>query len=289
MRRLLKKQVKQILSFTLFGSVVLGSAVYGQQALKSVNNQKLDLTSGSWIDLTHPYQEGMPHYPGHGVFEYKDNPPRGLLPNGEYLAMGEIRVSEHIGTHMDAPNHFFQGGAATQDIPLDRLNGLAAVIDVSQQAKKSTYQIKVEDVLAWEKATGQKVDNRIVFFYTGYSQYWGDTKKYFGTDDANGGKPEEISFPSIGIDLANWLVKNRKVKAVGLDVSSTDLPNFPSVNESLHQVHVVLAKAGIPTFENVANLHQLVKQSKSAWIFAFPMKVENGTGGPTRIAAFVPK
>jgi kynurenine formamidase len=49
---------------------------------------------------------------------------------------------------------------------------------------------------------------------------------------------------------------------------------------------VVIYGAGIPGFENVANLDQLPEEG--AFVVALPMKIAGGSGGPLRIVAFVP-
>jgi kynurenine formamidase len=49
---------------------------------------------------------------------------------------------------------------------------------------------------------------------------------------------------------------------------------------------VIVYGANIPGFENLANLHQLPESG--AFLVALPMKIEGGSGGPLRVAAFVP-
>ncbi|MBW3535666.1 MAG: cyclase family protein, partial [Gemmatimonadetes bacterium] len=51
--------------------------------------------------------------------------------------------------------------------------------------------------------------------------------------------------------------------------------------------HVVLYSANIPGFENVAGLDAL--PPTGSHVFALPMKIEGGSGGPLRIVAWVPE
>ena len=90
-----------------------------------------------------------------------------------------------------------------------------------------------------------------------------------------------MHFLPLGIhpDAANWLVK-RKVKAVGLDTASLDYG--PSKNFSSHQI---LSEANIPGLENVANLDKL--PTTGATVFAPPMKIKDGSGGPMRMFAMI--
>merc|ERR1712051_687239 len=38
-----------------------------------------------------------------------------------FISQHDISMSEHIGTHMDAPSHFNHLGLSTSEIPLDKL------------------------------------------------------------------------------------------------------------------------------------------------------------------------
>jgi kynurenine formamidase len=44
--------------------------------------------------------------------------------------------------------------------------------------------------------------------------------------------------------------------------------------------------AGMPTFENVANIDQL--PAKGAYAIVLPMKIKNGCGGPLPLIAWLP-
>ena len=101
-----------------------------------------------------------------------------------------------------------------------------------------------------------------------------------GTDERGAEAVAKLHFPGIDPVAAEWLVKNRKIKAVGLDVASVDYGQSKDF-----KTHQVLLGKNIPAFENVANLDQL--PSKGVYIVALPMKIKNGSGGPLRIIAWV--
>jgi kynurenine formamidase len=46
-----------------------------------------------------------------------------------------------------------------------------------------------------------------------------------------------------------------------------------------------VAAAGLPAFENLANLGEL--PATGAWVVALPMKIAGGSGGPLRIVALL--
>ena len=106
-------------------------------------------------------------------------------------------------------------------------------------------------------------------------------KKYLGTDERGADAVAKLHFPGIDPAAAEWLVKNRKIKGVGLDVASVDYGQSKDF-----KTHQVLYQQNIPGFENVANLDKL--PVKGAFVIALPMKIKGGSGGPLRIVAFVP-
>jgi kynurenine formamidase len=72
------------------------------------------------------------------------------------------------------------------------------------------------------------------------------------------------------------------VAALGADVASIDYG--PSTDFIVHQIATA---ANVPGLENLTNLDQL--PSTGATIFALPMKIEGGSGGPLRAVALVPR
>lgn len=237
-----------------------------------------ELADGTWIDLTHDFSEQTLYWPTANGFKL-DTAFKGVTPAGFYYEAYNYCAAEHGGTHLDAPVHFAKGRWATDEIPLEKLTGEAVVIDVSERAlKDADYLISVNDIESWEKANGKLEDDIILFFRTGYSSFYPDAKKYLGTDERGPDAVAKLHFPAIHPDAAQWLVKNRKIKAVGLDVASVDYGQSKDF-----KTHQILYEQNIPGFENVANLDKL--PAKGAFIIALPMKIKGGSGGPLRIVA----
>jgi len=91
-----------------------------------------------------------------------------------------------------------------------------------------------------------------------------------------------LHFPGLHPDAARWLVRQRDVKAVGLDTASIDYGQ-----SKLFESHQVFGAANVPVFENVANLDRLPRRNLS--VIALPMKIDGGSGGPLRAMAIVPR
>lgn len=242
----------------------------------------LALPAGTVVDLTHTYDEQTIFWPTADGF-HRETVADGVTERGYYYASGDIALSEHGGTHLDAPIHFAEGQWAADEIPLDRLMGPAVVVDVADSALANPdYQVTVADLQAWEAAHGPIADGTIVLLRTGYGQFWPDRVRYMGTDARGEAGVAALHFPGLHPDAARWLVESRSVKAVGLDTPSIDYGQ-----SQLFETHQTLFKANVPAFENVASLDRLPETG--AVVVALPMKIAGGSGGPLRIIAFVPE
>jgi kynurenine formamidase len=160
---------------------------------------------------------------------------------------------------------------------------VGVVVDVSKKAiADRDYQISVKDFTAWESANGEIPQNAIMLLNTGYGQYWPDRTKYMGTERLGPDAVKELHFPGLHPEAAKWLLENRKIRAIGLDTPSIDYGQ-----SELFESHRILFEKNIPAFENVANLDKL--PTKGAIVFAMPMKIKGGSGGPLRIIALIPE
>ena len=80
------------------------------------------------------------------------------------------------------------------------------------------------------------------------------------------------------VKAAQWLIDNRKMKLFGLDT-----PSFDHGQQKGYPTHVVMLGRGVPGIENVANLDRL--PPRGAEVFAVPMKIKGGSGGPAIVFA----
>jgi kynurenine formamidase/uncharacterized protein YfiM (DUF2279 family) len=236
---------------------------------------------GSWIDLTHPFDERTIYWPTENGFSFEpgDNGP---TPKGYYYAANRFASAEHGGTHLDAPRHFSAVGETTDAIPLDRLVGEAVVIDVSRQcAADATYEVSADDLVAWEERHRRQLVDVIVLIRTGWSSRWPDREAYLGTAAVGPAAVAALRFPGLAPTAARWLADHRRVRAIGIDTASID--HGPSTHFG---AHVALCGANIPVFENVAAVERLPEEG--AFVAALPMKIAGGSGGPLRIVARLP-
>lgn len=244
--------------------------------------QAQDFSEGKWIDLTHPLNEDAVFWPTAEQFE-KTTVFEGETDGGYFYSAFNFSAAEHGGTHIDAPIHFAEGKYTTDEIPVDRLIGPAVVISVSEQAAADRdYQIRVDDITAWEEANGQIPAGAIVLFNTGFAQFYPERESYMGTAERGPEAVVNLHFPGIHPDAAQFLATERSIDAVGLDTPSIDYGQ-----STLFESHVTLYKENIAGLENVANLDEM--PATGATVIALPMKLEGGSGGPVRIIAHLPE
>lgn len=239
-----------------------------------------DIFNGQWIDLTHDFSEETIYWPTSNTFT-KTTVFEGYTEAGYYYTAYDFCVAEHGGTHIDAPIHFCENRNTVDEIPVEQLIGPGVVIRINEKVKiDRNYQFSVEDILEWEKENGKIPDNVILLIDTGSSRFWPNKTKYMGTDERGEEAVKKLIFPGIHPDAARFLVTNRKIKAVGLDTPSLDYGG-----STQFETHQILFENNTPGFENVANLDKL--PTKGTIIFALPMKIKGGSGGPLRIVALL--
>jgi kynurenine formamidase len=191
-------------------------------------------------------------------------------------------MPEHGGTHIDAPIHFSQDGQTLDHIPIERVMGSAIHIDVTAScAKDQDYRVAIHDFEQWEAEHGRIPDRAIVLLDTGYSRFWPLRKDYLGTELRGLEGVQALHFPGLHPEAAVWLVRERQVKAVGIDTASIDYGQSMGF-----ETHVALLSRNVPVFENLADLQRLPDRDFD--VIALPMKIAGGTGGPLRIIAVLP-
>jgi kynurenine formamidase len=239
----------------------------------------IDLARARVIDLTHPFDDRTLYWPtaAHG-FELKVVS-RGQTPGGYFYSAYSFCAPEHGGTHFDAPVHFAEGARAADEVPVKQLVAPAVVLDVAGKAAADPdYRLAVADVRAWEARNGAVPAGALVLLRTGWSARWPDKKRYLGDDTP--GDASHLHFPSYGEAAAALLVRERRVGALGVDTASID--HGPSTE---FLVHRLAAAANVPGLENLAHLDELPETG--ALVFALPLKIAGGSGGPLRAVALL--
>ena len=233
------------------------------------------------IDLTHSFGADTIVWPTEQDFRLVLQQ-AGEMPGGYYYASNRLEMAEHGGTHIDAPIHFSRGGQTLDQVPIERLVGAGVRIDVTAQCTRDRdYLVTTQDFEQWEAGHGRIPTRAIVLIDTGFARYWPSRQQYLGTELRGLEGVRALHFPGLHPEAAAWLVRERQVKAVGIDTASIDY------GQSIKfETHVELLSQNVPVFENLSDLRDLPDQGFD--VIALPMKIAGGTGGPLRIIAVLP-
>lgn len=221
-----------------------------------------DTKAVTFVDLTHPMKVGMPVWPTHPHYcqEMVESYDRGDDACNHALSM-----SEHTGTHFDAPIHFIRGGATIAEIPVERFFGRMARIDA--RGCQPRQAVKPERILAFEAEHGPIRAGDAVFFHFGWDRFWDTDHAAFLAD-----------WPGLSRQACELLIE-RGARIVGTDCLSVDcfgVAEFPA--------HNTLLSAGVLIGENFARLGELPPFS---FLITLPLPIEGGTGSPMRAVALI--
>lgn len=126
------------------------------------------------VDLSHPLENNTIHWPTNKGFSYSVNVAKNFTnvrSENYFVKSDNIDTAIHCGTHLDAPVHFNEKGWTVDQIPLNRLvNVPAIVIDVSAKVKLNrAYSFQKSDFLD-EDGNPLVEENCVVLVYTGVSK-----------------------------------------------------------------------------------------------------------------------
>jgi len=219
------------------------------------------------IDLTHPLHPDIPFWPGtgYGAFRYEQI----NLLERDGKAAGLFEMPEHMGTHIDAPNHFVDSPTSVDVLSLTDLLQPVVVFDITSRAERDAgVLLEVQDIVEWEARNGRVPESAIAFVRSGWSARWENANAF-----RNG-----MRFPAISRDAALLLIE-RGIRGIGVDTLSAD--NGEADNSPCHRI---VHGAGGVILENLANLELLPE--RGAFVLIAPLPIKDGTGAPARVIAF---
>ncbi len=181
-----------------------------------------------------------------------------------------LSMSDHAGTHVDAPVHFDPrpGALSVEQMPLENFYTSAFCIDLSHVALKTAATL--EEVQAAVAASGQTIQK-------------GDTLLiWMATNERLLGKPGYLhDFPGLSLPAIHWLA------AQGIGMFGVEAISPAPEGEPNFLAHMACGELGITHMECLANLHSLIGRGRFTFI-GFPLKIRGGSASPIRAVAMFP-
>lgn len=268
------------------------------------------ITTGKTYDMSVDYFVGMPsfHSLGDPAYQYwLTHTPRGTVvdnPNGMGTQMNEkvsytgdaISMYTHMGTHIDALNHFGLNGKIWNGFSADEYLGdkgwkktgaetippiiaRGVLIDVAAYKEvpvlDHNYRVNSEDLKAALRKQGvqlQKGD--VVLIRTGQAQFYENADKFLH------------EYPGINLDAVKWLIEEQQAMLLGADnLSFEAFP--PERQDNWVPVHTyLLAEKGVMFIEQMF-LEELSRDKIYEFAFiAASIKFKGASGAPMRPIAF---
>jgi kynurenine formamidase len=227
------------------------------------------------VDLAWPLNAKSAYWPGDNYKPFDLTTIATLEKDG--VLSKAFSSPEHLGTHLDAPNHFERDKPSVDQIPPAALFAPGVVIDVSgQAAADNDYLVSLDDLRRFEAEHGQIPTGAVVLANTGWGKFWGNPDRYLNRDVMG-----KLHFPGFSPEAVEFLIDRRDARGVGLDTLSVD----HGLSRDF-AVHHLLGKAERYGLENLAQLDKLPPQG--FYLFVAPIKIESGSGGPARVFAVLP-
>ena len=205
-------------------------------------------SKSEWIDLSLTIKSGRVVWPGDPEVEVTKLM---QIENGEICNTSHLNCPVHVGTHIDAPLHFIEGGDGIETLPLSSLAGPAKVIE-----------IKNEEVITLNEVEDKEInEGDIVLFKTINSS------RYLKEDTFN------ENYVYLSTEAARYLV-SKKISTVGIDYYS-----IAGLNDNIVECHEVLLGAKVTIIEGL----DLSTISPGLYDFVcLPLKIAGSDGSPAR-------
>lgn len=178
-----------------------------------------------------------------------------------------LSLSDHAGTHIDAPVHFnpAPGAPSIDELPLEQFYTEAICLDLSQVPLR--HQITVEEMANALEASGEQIrDGDTVLVHMGVNARLFGTAGYLH------------DFPGLHVDAVHWLA-DQGCRVFGVEAISPAPEGEPNF-----KAHMACAERGITHIECLWNLEAVVGRGRFRFIF-FPLRIRGGTASPIRAVA----
>lgn len=240
------------------------------------------LKTKEFVDLTHAFEPGIPHWKGLPDEErttlYGFREGEGTMGAGFFIQ--EFRHAGQWGTHVDPPVHFVEGLRTLEDIPVSEMVMPLVLFDVHEKAQQNPdYTLTMADVQEWEAKHGPIPVGAFAVMRTDWNKRWPDA-------DAMQNKDSEgtAHYPGWSLETLKYLIEERNVTAIGHETTDTD-PGLATTKDDYSLEDYVLRQNHYQ-IELLANLDEVPEYGALA-VVTWP-KPKGGSGFPARVFAILP-
>ncbi len=204
------------------------------------------------IDITRKLRDGHPNWPGDAPLEIRVN---ARIAEGSSVNVGSLSTSLHVGTHVDAPWHYDDGGVRLGGLDLERWVGEALVVDVRGEAPFVT----AEALAAAAAATGADAPPARLLLRTGQRDDWATTF------------PDEVR--ALDPDAIAWAAGH------GVRLLGTDAPSVDPITSKDLPAHAACAAHDVAILEGLA-LEQVAAGRYE--LICLPLSLPDADAAPAR-------
>lgn len=281
---LLDTGVQQAKAVTAAAVLICAAAnlAWGNENEPSLARIQQILVGKRLVDLTHPFEPGVPHWPGfpdekrETIYGYE----KGQGSKGEGFFAEVFTHVGQWGTHVDPPAHFVKGLRTVDQIELKEMILPLVVVDVHNEvAKNPDYTLTMERLKKWETDHGAIPAGSFVALRTDWSKRWPDAAAM-----ENKAADGVAHYPGWSKEALKFLYEERKITASGHETTDTD-PGIATTKDD-YSLETYVLGTNHYQIELLTNLDQ-VPEAGAIVIASFP-KPKGGSGFPARVFAILP-
>jgi arylformamidase len=229
------------------------------------------LKSLDFYDISPLFETNMPGF--------TTDPPLGIVPDAKnieqnYYFTQILVISEHNGSHVDAPIHIHQAMDSIDKFPCGCLIGPYKKYDLTGFNPQAGQNITLEQIKEVEKRDAiSPYGGDIILLQFGWDRYYlPDTKVLFEKDWY------AANVPGITEEVMEYFVF-KKIRAIGSDAVSTDAAYMESKIMTMPGREKYFLPNNILPMSGFVNMGS----APSTGLFmAIPLKIKNGSGSPIR-------
>ncbi len=223
----------------------------------------------TWIYLSHVLAETTPLYGKNGEVRIRRSR---SMSRGDSSNNSELIMPSHVGTHVDAPNHFDAQGLTLDRYPADHWRCLRpALLHLPSEPGELLGMERMASLL--EQVPG---DCDILLLRTGAQAWRTDAPDTYACRG-----------PGVAAGVAHWLRSHRHLKFLGMDFVSISSHAHRDAGREAHRAFLGPQESGsapILLIEDMA-LAELSAVPKEVWVV--PILFSGADGAPATVFARV--